>query len=292
MGIVRHSVSTDAGETSREEPRPRGKTRVIALILAAVLALTTACGTSGTDVAREALSATPSGPQASGDTGAATTEPTPTATVAPSPTTAPTPTSAPTPTPAPQALAVLAKGFGQGEYGSASYAFIVENPNPGLAVEDSQYQVAAYDANGTVIKTDSGFITILFPGEKLGIAGDLYLPDETQIDRLDVQVKPGRFEPFDQRPEFTTENVAYVPDDYFPKVTGIVKSPYQKDLENIRVAAVAYDEAGNIIGGGFTYLDFVPANGQAAVEVSITTSGVPATVELYPTISGLTLLGD
>jgi len=71
-----------------------------------------------------------------------------------------------------------------------------------------------------------------------------------------------------------------------------VKSPYQKDLENIRVAAVAYDEAGNIIGGGFTYLDFVPANGQAAVEVSITTSGVPATVELYPTISGLTLLGD
>ncbi|MBX5444564.1 hypothetical protein [Sphaerobacter sp.] len=292
MGFVRNSASTDAGETSHKNPSRRGKIRVITLILAAVLALTTACGTSGTDVAREALSSTPSGPQASGDTGAATTEPTPTATVAPSPTTAPKPTTAPAPTPAPQALAILAKGFGQGEYRSASYAFIVENPNSGLAVEDSQYQVAVYDANGTVIETDSGYITILFPGEKLGIASSLFLPDGTEIDRLDVQVKPGRFEPFDQRPEFATENVNYVPDDYFPKVTGIVKSPYQKDLENIRVAAIAYDEAGNIIGGGFTYLDFVPANGQAAVDVSITTSGVPAKVELYATLSGLTLLGD
>jgi len=53
------------------------------------------------------------------------------------------------------------------------------------------------------------------------------------------------------------------------------------------VSAIAYDEAGEIIGGGFTYLDFVPANGKAAVEVSITSTGIPATTELYAIVSGL-----
>ena len=47
------------------------------------------------------------------------------------------------------------------------------------------------------------------------------------------------------------------------------------------------NEAGEIIGAGFTYLDFVPANGKAAVEVGITSAGKPATVELHAAVSAL-----
>src|SRR5690606_23676238 len=128
----------------------------------------------------------------------------------------------------------------------------------------------AYDANGTVLKTDSGYITILFPGEKLGVGGTLYLPDDVEVAKLDVQVQAGEFEPFDDAPVFAAENVTYLPDRYFPKVTGVIKSPFMKDLSSIHVSAVAYNANDEIIGGGFTYLDFVPAQGQAAVEVSIT----------------------
>ncbi len=70
----------------------------------------------------------------------------------------------------------------------------------------------------------------------------------------------------------------------------MVSSAAKKDLKEIRVSAIAYDKAGNIIGAGSTYLDFVPAGGQAAVEVSVTTSAEPDRVELYPTLSFLTLL--
>jgi hypothetical protein len=208
----------------------------------------------------------------------------------PTPALEPTPTvPPPTPTPAPQNLTIVAHGFGQDER-SVGYAFIVENPNSGLAVVNSRYQVAAYDASGIVLTTDSGYIPIVLPGERLGIASDFYLNEGQVVDRVEVQVRTGDFEPLDVTSLFTTENVAYIADEYFPKVTGVVVSSATRDLESIRISAVAYDEAGNIIGGGFAYLDFVPAGGRAAVEASITTSAPPARVELYAAISGLTLL--
>jgi hypothetical protein len=55
----------------------------------------------------------------------------------------------------------------------------------------------------------------------------------------------------------------------------------------LRVSAIVYNEAGDIIGGGFTYLDFAPANDKTAVEVSITCIGTPAKIELYATVSSL-----
>jgi hypothetical protein len=186
-------------------------------------------------------------------------------------------------------LAIVAHGFGQ-DGRSVGWAFIIENPNAGLAVVSSKYHVAAYDASGTVLETDSGYVTIVLPGERLGIASELFLNEGQVVERVDVQVKTGKFEPLEVTSLFTTENVTYLPDRYFPKVTGVVISSATRDLEDLRVSAIAYDAAGNIVGGGFTYLDFVPAGGRAAVEVSITTSAPPARVELYPTISGLTLL--
>lgn len=58
------------------------------------------------------------------------------------------------------------------------------------------------------------------------------------------------------------------------------------------VVTVAYDEAGKIIGGGFTFVDFVSPKGTAPVEISATMSGTPAKIELYPTLSGLSVIGN
>ncbi len=50
--------------------------------------------------------------------------------------------------------------------------------------------------------------------------------------------------------------------------------------------------ANQIIGGGFTFLDFVPAAGSAAASVPVTTNGEPARVELYAALSALSQVGD
>lgn len=64
-------------------------------------------------------------------------------------------------------------------------------------------------------------------------------------------------------------------------VTGQIVSPYSKDFTHIWVSAILYDGEGEIIGGGRTTLDFIPANSRAAVKVPVDLAGVPATAELY-----------
>jgi hypothetical protein len=64
-----------------------------------------------------------------------------------------------------------------------------------------------------------------------------------------------------------------------------------KDVKEVLAYVLAYDSAGKIIGGGFTFLDFVPANGQTAAEVSVKVNGTPGKIEMYATVSGLSSLG-
>ena len=88
-------------------------------------------------------------------------------------------------------------------------------------------------------------------------------------------------------PAFTGENVSFQADRFSSTVTGQIVSPYTKDVTNVKAMAVAYNEAGEIVGGGFSYVDFVPAGGKAAVEVQVVVTGTPAKVELYATVSSL-----
>ncbi len=188
-----------------------------------------------------------------------------------------------------QPLAVSKQGFGQSStLGQVGWAFVVENPNTSQTFEDSLYQVAAYDEGGTVIGTADGYINLLVASEKLGFGGNFSLPDGKTTARIEVQVLKGNLSKLTVTQLFSTESVKYVADQYSPKITGVVKNLTDKTLENIRVSAIAYNDAGDIIGGGYTYLDFVPANAQSAAEVRITATGVPTKVELYPTITSLT----
>jgi hypothetical protein len=266
----------------------------IAAILAGLAIVGTACGSS-TEKAAEALkSQTPEANAAIGDTGrtptvAATTSETRTTTA--TPTTAPTATRTPTPSPTPaqQALKLGERGWAT-ERDFFTYVFIVENPNQGFSVESTSYQVALYDAAGTVLKADSGSISIMLPGQRIGVAGETIIPSGSKVERVDIQLKTGRFKAAEPQPTFTAENVVYRPDRFSNRVTGVVKSPYQKDLKYVEAVVVAYDTAGVIIGGGRTYIDFVPANGQAAAEVPVRTVGTPAKVEMYPLLTSLSLL--
>jgi hypothetical protein len=167
-----------------------------------------------------------------------------------------------------------------------SFAFVVENPNPGHLL-DGKYQVAAYDSVGRVLDTNSGYIYSVFPSQKTAISASMYLPSNTTAARLDVQVQTTSSTPFTARPTFSFSNITYLPDKYFPKVSAIIANPFDKDAKSIRVSAVAYNASGVIVGGGFTYQDFVPAHGQSATSFSIATTAAPTRTELYGSASSL-----
>lgn len=209
-----------------------------------------------------------------------------------SPTATPEPTEIPpTSTPVPEPITVTKYGFGQDGI-EVGYAFLVENPNPGLSFENSQYQVAAYDADGTVVDTDSGYLTVLLPGQTLGVASSMYVDEGMTVSSIDVQLNAGDAEATDEIPNFSVDSLSYFADEYFSSVTGLVTSPYNRDFEDVRVSAILYNEAGEIVGGGFTFVDFILANDTAGVAVSVTSSGEVSSYELYPSISGLSLLGS
>lgn len=195
------------------------------------------------------------------------------------------PTAIPSaPTAEPEPIAVIKYGFGQ-DGSSAGYAFIVENPNMSLAYENSQYQLAVFDESGAVVGTDSGYIDLLLPGQLLGIAGDLFMDEGVTISKIEVQLNVGDPEPAEPVPAFSFESETYYEDDYSAYVTGVINNPYDINLTDLSVSAIVYDEAGNIIGGGYTYMSFILANGAGGIKVPVTSAGEVASMELYPTRS-------
>jgi hypothetical protein len=219
----------------------------------------------------------------------------PTATIEPAATAMPQPTATSTPrataTPQPQEIMVTSHGFGQQEgRREVGWAFILENPNSGLAFERTQYQVAIMDESGTILTTDSGWVNIILPRERTAVSSSSYIPEGTTAASMTVSLNPGRAEALDAQPTFAFERTTYFPGEYFQRVSGILTNPYSRDLSDLRISIVAFDSEDAIIGGGFTYLDFVPASGQTGVITSVTASESPARVEMFASISSLTLL--
>jgi hypothetical protein len=165
------------------------------------------------------------------------------------------------------------------------YAFVVENPNPNLALANLQFQVVAYDASETILGTNTVDIGMIFPGERLAVSGfGPNVPESSTVTRIGVQIsRSAEARISEQRGSpFTTEKVTYFSGQAYSRVTGIIRNTLNTDISNLTVTAIAYDERGNIIGAGKSWLDSLPANGYNAAVVDLQIVGEPAKVELYP----------
>lgn len=181
-------------------------------------------------------------------------------------------------------LVILKHGYRQNE-GELAYAFLAHNPNPNLTIADSEYQVIAYDNNGRAVLTDSESISFILPGQSLGITGNLYLEEDVLIDDLEFQVQTGKPQ-FDQAiPSLEVQAVEYRPGEYYDRVTGLIAGPKSHDIEDLRVSAIAYDKAGEIVGAGYSFVSFIKAGTVTGVDVTITNDGIVDRVELFPRLS-------
>jgi hypothetical protein len=195
--------------------------------------------------------------------------------------------SAELPEPVASGVQVIRRGFGQ-DGQRVGYGFVLHN-NQSRVAERVEYDVKLVDASGAGVGTDAHFIRILYPNQTVGVADEIVVDAGTQVTGVQVQVSGGRlgsgvFADFESNP-LTAEQAADSSDQARAKVSGTVRNRLPIGISDVRVDALAYDSSGAIIGGGFVYLDFVPANAAAPVDVLITRAGKPARVELYPIVT-------
>ena len=172
------------------------------------------------------------------------------------------------------------------------YAAVVKNPNPTTWIaEDINVNITFFDAAGSVVDSENATIPVLAPGQTAAIgdsgsmAGVAKMEVKALVDSWDKA--EGTFG------SFTAEGAKIVSDTFGMKATGTLVSTYAKDLKEVRAVAVFRNAKGAIVGGGFTYVDFVPANGKIGFSINSLQKVPTATkVDIYAQPSNLTLWAD
>jgi hypothetical protein len=177
-------------------------------------------------------------------------------------------------------VSLVNQGFGQ-KNTEVAYGALIQNASADSAAESISVHVTFYTDNGDVATVADNYISVILPGEIQAVAAYTSLAEGITIGNIDIQYRVGQMVPVSELPFLTSENVNYLDDEYSPKVTGQIVNPYDIKLENVQVAVIAYDADGAIIGGGTGYIEFISAGKKAAVEVYITASGIPDSLEMY-----------
>lgn len=267
--------------------RPR---RVASAWIAAIVVLTACASSSGSSAEADPTVGTTPTPAAS-----QTPRPTPSAT--------PTPTSRPTPTAQPRAdLEVSEYGFStwQGEFDDGarlSWAVIVDNPNPANSwiATRLDIRVSFFDGGGGVVTTTSDTVALLVPGQKAAVVGSdspFSNPDLGLIERMEVRLGEPSWEQADgPLGAFEVSGVQVRRGEYGDStVTGQVSSTFADEIEDAYATAVYRNADGAIVGGDFTFIEFIPSGEATPFEIS--GFGSPpsaASADVYVTFSFLSL---
>jgi len=201
----------------------------------------------------------------------------------------------PTTKPAAHEVTLAGNGFTQlppDSIGNAyvSYGVIVKNPSDDIATRVS-LNVAFYNDAGVVVKADNPTIDVILPGQTAAYGETLEVAGAT---RMEVQALVGNWQTATTTTgAFTASGVSTTTRDYGGLQTNAtLSSTFGKDLKEVVAVAIYRDANGAIVGGDRTFVDFVPAGGSAAVEISnFSDVPAPAGTEVYAELSNLSLQG-
>lgn len=168
--------------------------------------------------------------------------------------------------------------------------FLLQNTDPQSTLENVEYTVYAYDASGVQVSDDTGYIQFIFPDQVIGVVNEIWLDEGISVDSVFIDWVIGDtnvYDDFDY--PFIVENSKYYSGDSGDYITGVIKNTDYQIYTDLRVNAIAYDANDIVIGGGYTYIDFIPNNDQVGVSVLAILLEEPARVEIYPTFSAFSM---
>lgn len=196
-------------------------------------------------------------------------------------------------------LEIPEKGFSilppsyEGDTPSATGVALVRNPTSSQIATDVDVQLTLMDGDGGVISSSSSTISALLPDSVAVVS--MVEDDVAEVADVKVQARPGGWEePEGPIGKLTVSGINIRQDEYGgADVSGVVASTSGQDLEDVEVGVVFRDESDTAVAGTFTYVDFVPANGDIPFTLS-TMNEIPEgwTAEGHATVSFLTLLGE
>ena len=140
-----------------------------------------------------------------------------------------------------------------------------------VEIGESQMNYKAKD--GSILGTSTMIYSvprIVQPGETAIITEATILDGEVATDNYETTTYNFNFDPTDESPNLMEiSGVKGIQGEYDYSVTGIVKNPTNEQQEDIRIAAILYDEAGKILGAlsGSVDVGLAP-NGEAGFELS------------------------
>lgn len=167
---------------------------------------------------------------------------------------------------APLPVEVVESGFSY-EGGDLHWVAIVRNPNPSRWI--AQYmgvQISGLDASGGLVDSDDDNVTLL-PGQTSAVVGSM--SDVKGIKSIEVQLANGESDW--QEIDYATGNLTFdqlkvKPSDFSVSINGRATSTFDEQQENVSVIVV-YRKGGELIGGDYAYVDFIPANGSAVFKI-------------------------
>ncbi len=187
----------------------------------------------------------------------------------------------------PQDLTLLEKSLWVQEDKTVFVSFFFENPNPDLIFEDVEYTVYLFDASGKEIDSESSTVRWVFPEQPFGIVFNFYLSDETiTVDSVSVDwVYGDTLSPNGFTTPFTIEKAAFWQNGGFPMVTGKINNASAETYTDIRANIICYNVAGEIVGGSYTNVNFIPGSGYMGYATFVNVFDDVASVEVYPTFT-------
>jgi hypothetical protein len=184
-------------------------------------------------------------------------------------------------------LSILKTGFYYDETNLGG-GFLVQNTTNEV-MRGAEYHLTIFEDDGSVAQIASGIISLIWPGQTIGVSpGAVTLSEGAAPVDFKVNVMAG--DPANQ--EFSSnplsiQSSTFIDDNLYPFVSVTIANDHNQEINNPYVTVILYDAADEIIGGGYTYPDPVPANGILTYDVYVTnaTSVPPDRIEAFVSLT-------
>jgi len=167
-------------------------------------------------------------------------------------------------------------------------AFMVENPSRDLLYEDVEFTIRLFDENENLIDEDYQSIQWFFPGQTIGLVTNYWLATEAEVmGGVEVEWTYAGTSPVgDLLNPLTYEDAVYWGNGGYPLVTGrVVNTDTTTTFTDVRANIICFNDAGEVVGGGYTYVDFVQREAYMGFSTYVDTFGDVASVEVFPSLT-------
>ncbi len=171
-----------------------------------------------------------------------------------------------------------------------TFAAIIDNPNADWLAQGVQVDVQFLDEAGNPVGTDSAFVEIVLPGQRVAVASLFFDAPTVPVTDLSLSIDVARWRQTGAVDgELTTSDPVTAPAEFSGVKTDFtLRSTFPQALTDVGVTAVYRGVFGQIVGGYDTFLDRVEPNvdmpGEIAMLANIPIEQITST-ELYPTAS-------